>query len=82
MRTKEGDEGLNYLCEGYYAFFHHIDREMKIMAQLLRSGRPVPDIAAIVRAHDEERFRGVGRNDVCPCGSGVKFKSCHGRPAT
>ncbi len=82
VRTKEGDEGLNYLCEGYYAFFHHIDREMKIMAQLLRSGRPVPDIAAIVRAHDEERFRGVGRNDVCPCGSGVKFKSCHGRPAT
>jgi preprotein translocase subunit SecA len=21
----------------------------------------------------------VGRNDLCPCGSGKKFKSCHGR---
>jgi uncharacterized protein YecA (UPF0149 family) len=21
----------------------------------------------------------VGRNDPCPCGSGKKFKSCHGR---
>lgn len=21
---------------------------------------------------------GVGRNDPCPCGSGVKFKRCHG----
>jgi preprotein translocase subunit SecA len=21
----------------------------------------------------------IGRNDVCPCGSGKKFKSCHGR---
>ena len=24
-------------------------------------------------------FEGVGRNDVCPCGSGKKFKKCHGR---
>jgi hypothetical protein len=22
----------------------------------------------------------VGRNDKCPCGSGLKFKKCHGRP--
>jgi len=22
----------------------------------------------------------VGRNDLCPCGSGKKFKNCHGRP--
>ena len=21
----------------------------------------------------------VGRNDACPCGSGKKFKSCHGK---
>ncbi|PCS00187.1 preprotein translocase subunit SecA [Lactococcus fujiensis] len=24
-------------------------------------------------------FAGVGRNDLCPCGSGKKFKNCHGR---
>ena len=23
----------------------------------------------------------VGRNDPCPCGSGKKFKNCHGKPA-
>jgi hypothetical protein len=23
----------------------------------------------------------VGRNDPCPCGSGRKYKQCHGRPA-
>jgi len=23
----------------------------------------------------------VGRNDPCPCGSGKKFKQCHGRLA-
>ena len=22
----------------------------------------------------------VGRNDLCPCGSGKKYKNCHGRP--
>ncbi|NBO14978.1 MAG: preprotein translocase subunit SecA [Betaproteobacteria bacterium] len=25
-----------------------------------------------------EAFAGVGRNDPCPCGSGKKFKHCHG----
>lgn len=24
-------------------------------------------------------LRGVGRNDPCPCGSGKKFKRCHGQ---
>lgn len=27
----------------------------------------------------EQRFKGVGRNDLCPCGSGKKFKNCHGK---
>ena len=28
-------------------------------------------------ALDVEVFRGVGRNETCPCGSGLKFKNCH-----
>ena len=24
-------------------------------------------------------IRNVGRNDPCPCGSGIKYKRCHGR---
>lgn len=27
----------------------------------------------------KEMFKGVGRNEPCPCGSGKKFKKCHGR---
>jgi len=23
-------------------------------------------------------FAGIGRNDICPCGSGKRFKNCHG----
>jgi len=25
-------------------------------------------------------FANVGRNDPCPCGSGRKYKRCHGDP--
>jgi len=28
---------------------------------------------------DLNQFAGVGRNDPCPCGSGKKFKQCHGK---
>ena len=27
---------------------------------------------------EKEMFEKVGRNDPCPCGSGKKFKKCHG----
>jgi preprotein translocase subunit SecA len=36
-----------------------------------------PEPAAPVVKSDEQR---VGRNDPCYCGSGKKFKHCHGRP--
>jgi preprotein translocase subunit SecA len=28
----------------------------------------------------DDEFAGVGRNSLCPCGSGKKFKRCHGAP--
>ncbi len=30
---------------------------------------------------ENDPYAGVGRNDDCPCGSGKKFKNCHGRNA-
>jgi preprotein translocase subunit SecA len=27
-------------------------------------------------AEEYELFRGTGRNDTCPCGSGLKYKKC------
>lgn len=32
-------------------------------------------------ASENDPYAGVGRNDDCPCGSGKKFKNCHGRNA-
>ncbi|MGD9973510.1 MAG: anaerobic sulfatase maturase [Desulfatirhabdiaceae bacterium] len=35
LYTDDREPGLNFLCEGYQAFFSHIDRPMQIMAALL-----------------------------------------------
>lgn len=41
------------------------------------TGEPesVVDASTVV----EDKYAGIGRNDPCPCGSGKKFKQCHGR---
>jgi len=44
IRTPDGEDGLNYLCDGYKAFFTHIDKPMKAMATLLRQGRYADEI--------------------------------------
>jgi len=82
LQAPGGEPGLNYLCEGYKAFFTHIDRPMNLMGSLLREGRPSVDIMLILAQEEADlrhRFERAGRNDVCPCGSGRKFKQCHGR---
>lgn len=33
----------------------------------------------IMASIKSEAFRKVGRNEVCTCGSGIKYKKCHGR---
>lgn len=46
---------------------------------------PEPEPAAIPAAQSDESvpdanpYAGVGRHDLCPCGSGKKFKDCHGK---
>lgn len=35
-------------------------------------------INKVMEQRRKQLFKGVGRNSPCPCGSGVKFKKCHG----
>jgi uncharacterized protein len=82
LRTPSGETGLNYLCAGYKSFFTHIDRPMRMMVEELRARRPPANVMlrlAQEKTEFERRFTAVGRNDPCPCGSGLKFKRCHGR---
>jgi len=48
--TPDGEPGLNYLCAGYKAFFTHVDRPMRLMADLLRRGRFADEAMAILAA--------------------------------
>ena len=74
-----GGPDANYLCEGYLAFYRHVDRPMHVMAKLLEQGRAPSEIVGLAAQAQREQFAGVGRNDPCPCGSGRKFKHCHGQ---
>ena len=69
IKTPAGEAGLNYLCEGYKDFFHHIDGPMRLMSSLVREGRSAPEVMRILAK--------APRNSPCPCGSTKKAKHCH-----
>ncbi len=82
IQTPDGEDGLNYLCAGYKTFFTHVDRPMKLMAGLLRQRRYADEVMGILANEgdaSEPSVKKVGRNEPCPCGSGKKYKICHGR---
>ena len=82
IQTPTGEEGLNYLCAGYRAFFNHIGPTMNFMTGELKQRRPPANVMLQVARYDDELKRALakaGRNDPCPCGSGIKYKRCHGR---
>jgi len=62
---------------------HHIDPltgedEMAPPSQLTASGLRSREAAAVVDPNDPTSWGRVSRNSDCPCGSGKKFKHCHG----
>jgi uncharacterized protein len=82
ITTPDGEPGLNYLCAGYKAFFQHIDQPLQLMVRLLRQNRAPAELMRLYAERDQtwqELLVKTGRNDPCPCGSGQKFKNCHGR---
>ena len=64
--------------------------EVEIAAKGLGPSRPsqleyqAPSIdgeaAAVTTVVEDSEYAGVSRNELCPCGSGKKFKRCHGDP--
>jgi uncharacterized protein len=72
-----GEPGQQYLCPSYKEFFHHVRQPMEAMAGLLRAGRAPAELMGSYAAQDARR----GRNDPCSCGSGRKWKRCHGVPS-
>jgi len=82
LPVEDGAPQLNYLCAGYQAFFRYIRHPMEMMVEELRQRRPPANVMTRLAQADAAltaKFAAAKRNDPCPCGSGKKFKVCHGQ---
>jgi preprotein translocase subunit SecA len=48
-------------------------------AQFIAPSKEGDSGASTAKPVEHDKYAGVGRNDLCPCGSGLKFKKCHGK---
>jgi uncharacterized protein len=48
IRTKDGEDGLNYLCEGYYRFYRHVEPYMDFMKRELEAKRSPANIVKYI----------------------------------
>jgi uncharacterized protein len=74
--AENGEPGLNYLCVGFRQFFAHAEQRLRQVMQFRKRGLTPDAIMAELHAESAARWRGVGRNDSCLCGSGRKAKNC------
>lgn len=65
---------LNKVVQGWHPNFF-LDNKMKERIDKCIKEKKIEEKDALRR----ERFKGVGENEPCPCGSGKMFKNCHGK---
>jgi len=73
------DPLIEYKNEGrkmFQSFMENI--EAMIANALLQVSEVHRHQPALKRIQQNSQYKGVGRNDPCPCGSNKKFKRCHG----
>ena len=70
MRDHNPEGRTHYLCPAYQQFFAHSQERLRQLSQRV----PAPPTSPA-----EAQMEHVGRNDPCPCGSGLKYKRCRGR---
>ena len=78
VRSEEDVESVETPAAPENVQYHHADYD----EALAQSGEAQPTSAGSTGEEHQTFVRGgqkVGRNDPCPCGSGKKYKQCHGK---
>ncbi|GAB7541847.1 preprotein translocase subunit SecA [Cupriavidus sp. 8B] len=75
--SEQIEEGLSHLANVQYK--HDEFEEATQGAESVGSTAPERAGIAYAAAAEAAGMAKVGRNDPCPCGSGKKFKQCHGK---
>ncbi len=65
---------LSHFCQSYKMFFAHADEHLKVLAEEWKHRQGTMEFL-----DRERRPQKIGRNDPCPCGSGMKYKKCCGK---
>ena len=69
-------EGLHHYREMEERFYEHL-------AHMIKQATGLPEqkeeVKVIHKGPGEFEDKNIGRNDPCPCGSGKKYKKCHGK---
>ena len=79
MRQIEAAAEARHHAELDSAVAKHIGEEGEVSPEeLLQQMRNIASGAPPVRPTPQRSGPRIGRNDPCPCGSGKKFKQCHG----
>jgi uncharacterized protein len=71
LASPDGDGALNYLCEGYLAFFTHANPVLGVMARHLMAGGYADEVPGLI-------FNAPATGP-CPCGSAKVRGACHTR---
>ena len=74
--SEDGEPGHNHLCSGLMRFFSYVRPAVNLVTALSKQGHSPDVIMSHLREQLSTIWKGVGRNDPCPCGSGKKAKSC------
>lgn len=78
LKTRDGEDGLNFLCAGYMHFFRHAKANLEYHIIGKREQSRTAEDPAPETALPSQPSARPGRNDPCSCGSGRKFKRCCG----
>ncbi|MFX0021704.1 MAG: anaerobic sulfatase maturase [Candidatus Hermodarchaeota archaeon] len=69
LGNQQNSRILSVLCEGWKKFYTYALHQLKLIAQNIKKGNKVISSTQI-------KTQKIGRNILCPCGSGKKYKNC------